>query len=77
MRERYYSSLVCTFREAINFFEVKVDVKKGLLRSRENIGNRCVSFIEFTFLSIVIIWSWSSMVIMYVLVKVCIWVLGF
>ena len=35
IRDRYYFSLVCTFRKAINFFEVKVDVQKGSLRFRE------------------------------------------
>ena len=46
--ERYYFSLVCTFRNVINFFEVKVDVQKGTLKAGENIDIRCASFVQFT-----------------------------
>ena len=39
-------------------FEVKVDVKKGALRFREKIDNRCASFVQFTFTSMInVIWS--------------------
>ena len=34
-RERYYFSLVCTFKKAIKNFVVKVDVLKGAPRFRE------------------------------------------
>ena len=44
--ERYCFPVVCTLNnEAINKFEVKVDVQKGTLK----INDRCVGFIEFTF----------------------------
>jgi hypothetical protein len=44
---RYYLSLVCTFENAIEKFEVKVAIQKGPLRFRETNDNRCVSFIQF------------------------------
>ena len=44
-----FFSLVCTFKKADRFFfEVKVDVQKGLLRFKEKIDNRCASFNQFT-----------------------------
>ena len=48
-------SLVCTSQKAIKFYEVEVDVQKGPLRFRGKVHNRCVSFIHFTFSSIVFI----------------------
>jgi hypothetical protein len=51
LRERYYFSLVCIFKKVIIlFFEVKVDVQKGVVRFREKFNTRCVSFIQFTFI---------------------------
>jgi hypothetical protein len=32
LRERYYFSIVCTFKKAIDIFEVKIDAQKGALR---------------------------------------------
>ena len=68
---------MCTSKKVIKFSKVKVDAKKRALRFRETIDNICVSFVHFTFLSIIIIWSKSSMTAMCVLIKVCIWDLGF
>ena len=45
IRERYYFSLVCTFKNAIKNSEVKIDVQKGASRIRENIDNRWTTFI--------------------------------
>ena len=62
IRERYYFSLVCTFRKTMKNFEVKVNVQKGALRSR-------------IFLTIYVLVSsnlrpqWSTL---YILVRVCI-----
>lgn len=36
-RKRYYFSLLCTFKKAIEDFELKVDVQKGPLRFREKL----------------------------------------
>ena len=44
-----------TFKKAIDFFEVKVEVQKGALRSREIIDSKCVSFIPFLFSSIFVL----------------------
>ena len=49
IRERYYFSLVCTFKKAIKNVEVKVDVQKGPLGFRRKAENTFVSFIQFTF----------------------------
>ena len=50
----------------------------GALRFREIFYNRWISFIQFTFSSIVRIWSQESlMTTLSILVLVCIWVLGF
>ena len=57
IRERYSFSLVCTSKNSIKFYEVKVDVQKGALSFREKIDNRHVSFIHFTFSFIVFIRS--------------------
>ena len=54
--------------------EVKIDVQKGALRLRGKIDNRYVTFIHFTFSSIVFIWLMTTMCL---LVRVCIWVLSF
>ena len=56
IREGYYFSLVCTFKNAIKNVEVKVCVQKGALGFRERNDKRCVSSIQFTFSSIVVIW---------------------
>ena len=37
-------------------FEVKVDVHKGAQRFKREVDNKCVSFIQFVFSSIVVIW---------------------
>ena len=66
--------LLCTSRKAFLYFEGKVDVQKGGLRYREIFDNRCVSFIQFTFLSNIVMWSQSLMATMFVLVRVQIWV---
>ena len=63
------------FLKAINIDEVNVDTK-GALRFREEIENRCVSFIHFTFSYIVSIWLESSMTTTCLLVRVCIGVPG-
>ena len=55
MRERYYCFLVCTYEKAINIVEVKIDVQKRALRFREKTNNRCVSFIQLTLSSTVVI----------------------
>ena len=68
---------MCTYRKTIIFFEVKVDVQKGALRFKEIFDNGHVSFIQLMFSSIVVRWSQSLMTIMYVLIKVSIWVPGF
>ena len=75
IRERCYFSLVCIFKKFIKNLNPKVDVQKGTLKSREMFDNRCVSFIQFTFSFIIVMWS--SMCTMLILVRVCIWVLGF
>ena len=46
----YEFSLVCTFKKAIELFQVKVDVRKGALRLKETFDNRCVSFTQYTFI---------------------------
>ena len=51
------------------FSEAKVDVQKGALKLRDQINNICVSFIHFTFSSIVFVWSQSSLVTMCHLVR--------
>ena len=51
MRERYYFSLVCTFEMVVNFFQVKVDVQKKVLRYTRKVDNICVNFIQSTFLT--------------------------
>ena len=56
---------------------LKVDAQKRALRFIEKFDNRCVNFVQFTFSSIVVMWSKSSMTTMNVLVRVCIWDLGF
>jgi hypothetical protein len=51
---------VCTFRKAIKNVKVKakVDVQKGVLvLHNTEINNKCISFIKFMFLFIVVI-SW-------------------
>ena len=45
IRERYYFSLVHTFKRAIKKFVVKVVVQKGALLFRETIENIYASFI--------------------------------
>ena len=50
-------SLVCTFRKAIKNFEVKVNVQKWDLRFRARLENRCVSFIQFMFSYVIVIWQ--------------------
>jgi hypothetical protein len=58
IKERHLFSLVCTFRNAINKFEVKINVPNGALRFREFFTiYECASFIQFTFASIVVIWQ--------------------
>jgi hypothetical protein len=55
IREIFF--LVCTIRKAnIKMCEVKVNVQKGAPWFREKVDNRCVSFILFMFISIVVIW---------------------
>ena len=56
IRERYCFSLLCIFSKAIKNVEVHVDVQKRVLEFRGKFDNRCVSFIQFTFSSIVVIW---------------------
>ena len=36
-RERYYVFVVCTFKKAIEIFEVKIDAQKGALRLMEEL----------------------------------------
>ena len=55
MRGRHYFSLVCTFKGYLEF-EVEVDVNKSTLSFRERIDYKCVSFIQYMFSSIVVIW---------------------
>ena len=55
-RERYYFSLVCTFKMRYLDFEVIVGVQKEALRFRVSIDNRCASSIQFMFSSIIITW---------------------
>ena len=62
-------SLVCASKKDTDFYEVKVDVQKEALRLRENIDNKRVGFIHFTFSFIVFIWSWSLMTTMFLLVR--------
>ena len=40
----------------IKYFEVKDDVQKGTLRFKENVDNKFVSFIQYMFSSIFVIW---------------------
>jgi len=40
---------VFTFVKASKNFKVEVDVQKGALRFREEIDNRCASFIQMSF----------------------------
>ena len=39
IRERLYFCLMCTFKNASTIFEVKVDIQKRALRTREKIDN--------------------------------------
>ena len=48
--------LVCTFKKAANSVEVKVDVQNGALEFRGKMDDRCLSFVQITASSIVIIW---------------------
>ena len=52
--ERYYFSLVCTFKKVAKNVEGKVDVRKGGLGFKESIDNRCATPTQFTFSSIVV-----------------------
>ena len=45
IRERYSFSLVCIYKKAIKYFEVKVDVQRGPLGFRDFFDNKCVSYI--------------------------------
>ena len=73
IRKRNSFSLVCTSRKAIKFSKVIVYVRTiGWPEFRANLDNRCVSFIQFMFSSIIVIRSKSSMTIMYVFVRLCI-----
>ena len=48
-------SLVCTLKRLFRKIDVKVDVQKGALRFRDFFdNNRCVSFIQLKFSSVVI-----------------------
>ena len=46
IRERLYLCLMCTFKNASTIFEVKVDIQKRALRTREKIDNKCAKFIQ-------------------------------
>ena len=54
-KERYYFSIVCTFKKAIKYSEVKVDVQEWALSFRKK-NDRCVSFVQLTISFIVVIW---------------------
>ena len=56
MKTRYYFSLVRTSKKSLKKFELRVDVQKRALSFRGKLDNRCVSFIQFTFSSNVVIW---------------------
>ena len=53
--ERCLFFLLYTFKKAINCYKGKVALPKGALRFRGIFENRCASFIEFVFSSIVFI----------------------
>ena len=45
----------------IKEFEVKLDAQMGAPRFREKVDNRWISFTQFMFLFIVVVWQLSSM----------------
>ena len=73
--ERYCLPLVCTFKKAINCFQMKVGVQKGAL-SFKIVLIICASFIPFTLSFIDVIWLSSPMTTISILVRVLIWVYG-
>ena len=78
IRERHCFSLVRTSKNAIKFKMVKVDVQKGGVEGL-NICfyNRCVGFIHIMFFSHCFHMVIVLMTAMFLLVRFCIWVLGF